>query len=730
MLWWIVQNVTIMALLAGVVWITCRLAKAGPVTRHALWLLVLLKMLTPPMVVWPWPAPLALSGDARAGRQSAPVHVKQMSAQAPPAVETTGVDMAVPMDAPAADRDPVVGSAAPVPHDARRTSASSADPVFSPAPILPSLGQLILPALAIIWAIGAICFALLQVVRILRMLRQARLMIHEQSFDPRLAMRVQAMSRMLRVRAPRLRMVGGIGSPLIFSLIRPQLWWPAELGPQLSDDALCGLILHELAHVKRRDHWVGWLELLAGCLWWWNPLYWYVRFQLRENAELACDGWVVAKLPRGRRAYGEALLAVCECMVGRGTALPALGVGTGGRQFLERRLTMILRERIGLRLHAAGLLFVGLLAMAALPAWSQKYETQKPAEPEAQKTATNSEIPSGFPDRPRPYVSYFDPNRTTSAQPLPNDALQVLRQFTSDEQEARRQAEQKIAELRQQAMARLKELQDQYARNGQLDEAVAIRDRIRQMQGNNATGATTAAAPRTRSSHIRVEGDPGDLVGYRGKVGQHFYFDIVGSTSGTIWGSGVYTDDSALATAAVHAGLLKDGERGVVRVTLLAGQDSYEGTTANGVTSQSYAQWEGSYRVDRGGAIADRSLSSSAQTADPGTLTSMRDHVDQSFVFQVTGTAEGTIWGGGDGVYTDDSPLATAAVHSGVLKPGETGAVRVTILPGRDSYEGSTQNGVKSLPYGVFSGSYRIEPDRSHLRGRELNQPENEVRKF
>jgi len=58
----------------------------------------------------------------------------------------------------------------------------------------------------------------------------------------------------------------------------------------VSDDSLDGLIVHELAHVRRRDHWVGWLELLTGLLWWWNPLYWYARHQLRENAELACDG--------------------------------------------------------------------------------------------------------------------------------------------------------------------------------------------------------------------------------------------------------------------------------------------------------------------------------------------------------------------------------------------------------------------------------------------------------
>src|SRR4051812_34537817 len=54
MLWWMLQNLLIAGLLAGVVWIVCRVARVGPVGRHALWLLVLVKLLTPPMVVWPW----------------------------------------------------------------------------------------------------------------------------------------------------------------------------------------------------------------------------------------------------------------------------------------------------------------------------------------------------------------------------------------------------------------------------------------------------------------------------------------------------------------------------------------------------------------------------------------------------------------------------------------------------------------------------------------------------
>jgi hypothetical protein len=66
---------------------------------------------------------------------------------------------------------------------------------------------------------------------------------------------------------------------------------------------------------------------------------------------------------------------------------------------------------------------------------------------------------------------------------------------------------------------------------------------------------------------------------------------------GTIWGTGTYTDDSNICTAAMHAGSITRTTGGNVRYTVSAGQSSYLGTTNNGVTSASYGAWEGSYVV-------------------------------------------------------------------------------------------------------------------------------------
>jgi hypothetical protein len=67
----------------------------------------------------------------------------------------------------------------------------------------------------------------------------------------------------------------------------------------------------------------------------------------------------------------------------------------------------------------------------------------------------------------------------------------------------------------------------------------------------------------------------------------------------SVWGSDVYTTGSHLGMAAVHCGLLKAGQKGVVKVTILPGQTSYDATTRHGVTSLAYGAWNVSFKVER-----------------------------------------------------------------------------------------------------------------------------------
>ncbi len=209
---------------------------------------------------------------------------------------------------------------------------------------------------------------------------------------------------------------------------------------------------------------------------------------------------------------------------------------------------------------------------------------------------------------------------------------------------------------------------------------------------------------------------PRGLEPYRGKNGRSYHFLVTAwpAPSGPLWGTDVYSDDSSLGAAAVHAGILRPGEAGVVKVTILPGRGSYRGSTRHGMRSVDYEAWSGSFRIE---AVPGLKASAGApvpppppallQSQDNPNLMGFRGRTAQNFFFNVAGEAGGPLWG--TDVYTDDSSLGAAAVHAGILRPGEAGVVKVTILPGRASYRGSVRNGVRSSDYEAWDGSFRIE---------------------
>ncbi len=208
--------------------------------------------------------------------------------------------------------------------------------------------------------------------------------------------------------------------------------------------------------------------------------------------------------------------------------------------------------------------------------------------------------------------------------------------------------------------------------------------------------------------------DPGSLTGYRSYIGNTYAFRVLGTDQGSIWGGadGVYTDDSRLGKAAVHAGLVKIGEQKVVYVTILRGASRYHGSSANGITSLGYGSFAGSFKFET--ATADglrrpQPIVSGDVIDNPGNLVKFRNNNGITYTVNITGSDQGGLWGGADGIYTDDSSLGKAAVHAGFLRIGQKGTVRVTILPGAQRYLGSTRNGIVSNHYGPFAGSFRFE---------------------
>ncbi len=186
-----------------------------------------------------------------------------------------------------------------------------------------------------------------------------------------------------------------------------------------------------------------------------------------------------------------------------------------------------------------------------------------------------------------------------------------------------------------------------------------------------------------------------------------------GGFAGSVWGTDIYTNDSSIGTAAVHAGLITFEGGGPVTIELVEGKPSYEGSTRNGVTSSSYGDWGGSYIfIDaKGNAVSPKKPGSTTvemQSADWNTSAAQWEvlpGVRYSLVLPSGGSA-GSVWG--TDIYTNDSSIGTAAVHAGLITFNAGGRVVIELLDGRDSYEGSTRNGVTSSSYGNWGGSYRF----------------------
>jgi hypothetical protein len=211
-------------------------------------------------------------------------------------------------------------------------------------------------------------------------------------------------------------------------------------------------------------------------------------------------------------------------------------------------------------------------------------------------------------------------------------------------------------------------------------------------------------------------------MAYRGLMGETIHLHLRGATRGRVWGTDVYTDDSDPNAAAVHAGILKPGEEGIAAIRLLPGRELYQGTSRNGIQSNEFTSFKASFRFEGVQPVAKLEpfemgvrfsvplilvLDGIGGDSASSELRQMRNQIGATVDLTVTGSSSAPIWG--DGVYTDDSAVAVAAVHAGLLRVGEIGVVRATIMPPQDRYEGSTRNGVQSQSFGRFEGSYRLE---------------------
>lgn len=90
---------------------------------------------------------------------------------------------------------------------------------------------------------------------------------------------------------------------------------------------------------------------------------------------------------------------------------------------------------------------------------------------------------------------------------------------------------------------------------------------------------------------------PATMMGLCESPGATYYFRVRGDVSGTIWGTDVYTGDSQIALAAVHAGLVKADHEAIVKVTVVPPPPQFPGCARHGVTSHDFGRFGSAYRI-------------------------------------------------------------------------------------------------------------------------------------
>ncbi len=347
----------ISALLLGRIW-------KNAAAIHVLWLVVLLKLFTPPLFITELPfagtfSTPAVSASSREKAGDSPA-LRQSEPPAPVA-ETT------PRRAVAA------GNQRPTHWERPMASRGHRSWSFS-------------TFLAAIWFCGACGMMLVHTSRIRRFVAS----IHAfEAAPPAIRATVAQLAGRLGLRrSPDVLMTSRALPPLVWSLgIAPRVILPTELFARLSPAAQGTILAHELVHIRRGDHLVRLLELAATTIFWWHPVVWLASGQLRELEEQCCDGRVLELLPDPPRTYATTLVDTLEFLAGRTCPPVPLRTAIDPTQSLTRRIQMLNQRRTHRLSVLSATLVAGLTALPLAVAFAVGPEpTVKPA-PEREQPA-------------------------------------------------------------------------------------------------------------------------------------------------------------------------------------------------------------------------------------------------------------------------------------------------------------------------------------------------------
>jgi beta-lactamase regulating signal transducer with metallopeptidase domain len=399
-----VTNAILALLVATIVLLVARW-RPNAHLEAVLWLVVLIKFVMPPLVPFSVAIPAPPSTEAQPSAS--------IDAEAGPAPISPRMPVEMAMEKPAASADRAAsiapaGSPAPAPAPlpaAAPAVASTSPPTAVPDPRFLSalkdwfLARWTTESLVWIWLGGAWLAATVLATRAYRF---HRLICGRAAREPDAQLQSafgQLCQAMGIRRIPWLRVVEAEVSPLIWSWLgRTIVLLPQSLLRTLTVEQRSMVLAHELAHIRRHDHWVRWLEALVQSVYWCFPPVRWIRHRLHAAQEECCDAWVIANFPGRQAEYCDALLAAASGMAAvRPSLILASEFGRGST--LKLRVEAVLHQSLPRPLTNRGrstCLATGLLLLAVSVRWviadSPKQAPQPKSEPAQSTTQSTTQF--------------------------------------------------------------------------------------------------------------------------------------------------------------------------------------------------------------------------------------------------------------------------------------------------------------------------------------------------
>lgn len=151
-------------------------------------------------------------------------------------------------------------------------------------------------------------------------------------------------------------------APAVLRVVRPVVLLPVQGCDDLDDEELRALLLHELAHVARRDNFVSMLLAAAAALLWFHPLVWLALRQIDAAREQACDEVATEE----SASYVDALIKVCRATIAPRTAGAACMAGGNLKGRMEHLMNYEgLKKRAWSHRGAVAVAFIAVIAATA-----------------------------------------------------------------------------------------------------------------------------------------------------------------------------------------------------------------------------------------------------------------------------------------------------------------------------------------------------------------------------